>query len=171
MLNFFKKKTPEELAVRELKRLRKMILKEGGPEKICYVYWKFLENHTLFRDLHIAAEEDAPCPKMMAILSSLDLLNSWKTTSDDDPNVKDLMELLSKRVYVAGFLTFNHDELLSLHGEAGGVLWKITENPNAAVEVEAALRAEIERRRTKAEAAWLRWKESDFDVFDAIRIA
>lgn len=175
MFNFFKKKTPEQLAVRELKRFRKRILKEGGPEKICYVYWKFLESHTLFKELGIAAEEDAPCPKMMAILSSLDLLNSWKKTADEapniDPNIKEIMALLSKRVYVAGLLTFNHAELASLHQKAGGVPGQITADSDAAVEIETALRAEVERRRIEAEAAWLRWKETDFDVFDAIRSA
>lgn len=170
MLNIFKKKNVEQFAVRETKRLRKMIIKEGGPEKVCYTYWKFLENHDLFKECGIAAEEDAPYPKMMAILSSLDLLNSWKETPDDHP-AKELIELLSKRVYVSSLLTFDPEELARLHTGAGGVPGQITVNPEAVAERGDALLEEVEKRRREAEAAWLKWKETDFDIFDAIRNA
>jgi hypothetical protein len=37
--------------------------------------------------------------------------------------------------------------------------------------LEQQLKAEIQERRTNAEAAWSKWRESDFDVLDAIKNA
>jgi len=171
VFRIFKRKTPEELAVRELKRLRKRIVKEGGPEKVCYLFWKFLENDELYKDIGIVSEQDAPFPRMMAIFSALDLLNSWKKTSDDNPDIKEVMELLSKRVYIAGLLTFNHEEMLNLYEEVGGIPGLSTTDPDAAEIAGSTLQAKVKAKTKKAEDAWLRWREADFDVFEAIRKA
>lgn len=170
MLSFFKR-TPEQLAVAELKRIRNAVLKAGGPERVCYAYWKFLEGNALFKELGVATVDGAPFPKMMAVMSALDLLNSWKKTSDKDPNIKELMELLARRVYVAALLSLDHEGLAALHAQAGGVPGEITTDSEAAIQIETRLRAEVEARKSTAEAAWLRWKNAEFDVFEAIRSA
>ena len=155
---------------KELKRIRKFILKSGGSEKICYDYWKFLENHKLYQDWRIVAEEDAPHSKLVAILSALDLLNSWKKTTDVDKTIKDIMELLSKRVYISAHLSFNHEELAELYRESGGIIGQITLDPSKAPLIEVDIRKKIVEKITKAESGWLHWKENGFDLFEAIQI-
>jgi hypothetical protein len=119
MFSFFKEKTLEQQAVKELKKLRKDIMKAGGPEKVCYLFWKHLENNSFYHDAGVVSEEESPYSKFIVILASLDLLNSWKKTPNDDPSIKELMELLSKQAYVAGLLTLNHSELTDLYEKIG----------------------------------------------------
>jgi hypothetical protein len=170
MFNFFRKKTSEEIAaVKELKRLRKILLENGGPAKICYEYFKFLENDWTFQNWGFVKEEDAPYPWMVAILSALDLLNSWKIPSADDKQTKDLMVSLSRRVYVAALLSFDHEQLSKLHQDAGGVAGRITEDDGEAAQIADSLSNEISTKRDEAEAAWLNWKDNVFDVLTAIK--
>lgn len=169
MFNIFKEKTPEDLARSKMKRLRKSILKEGGPARVCYRYWKFLENHELYQELGIVVEEEAPYPKSEAILSALDLLNSWKTMSDDDPTIKELSEKLSRVVYVGALLSSDIEERSKLLSDAGGVPGRITVDIADVSEIGETVRTQIADKTIELEAAWLRWKETDFDVFDAIK--
>ena len=159
-------------AQQELKRLRKLIVESGGSERICYEYWKFLENHKWFQDWGIVLENDAPYSKLIAMLSALNLLESWKKTTDkDDKKIRDLLELLSKRVYVSACLSFDVEEVNALHRNAGGVVGQITVEPDKATEIEKNLRNAIEEKRAAAESAWLYFRENGFDVFEAIKNA
>lgn len=168
MFGIFKKRTPEELAIREMKRLRKKIIKEGGPEKVCFLYWKFLEDNEFYNATGVAAEEETPYSKLMAIYSSLDLLNSWKNTSDEDPQIKSIMELLSKRVYIAGHLTFNNQELLEFYESVEGKPGQFHMDPEQADEAESIFREAVKGKRERAEKAWSKWRGTEFDVFEAI---
>lgn len=105
------------------------------------------------------------------ILAALDLLNSWKQEVDEDPEIRDLMELLSRRVYVAAMLMLNQEEMAQLHEEVGGTPGAITIDPIERETAEAMLKSEIGRRARGAEEAWLVWRDSDFDAFEAIKNA
>lgn len=171
MFSFLKAKTPEQAAVRELKRLQKQVVKAGGATVVCYKFWKFLEGNTFYNTTGLVAEEDAPYPRMVVILAALELLSAWKETTDGDPAAKELMVLLSQRAYVAALLTLNHSEITELHQSIGGSPGGTAAGSQEARDLEVALVAEIAARNKKAEEAWERWKASDFDLTAAIQIA
>jgi hypothetical protein len=163
------KKTNEQLAVAELKRLRVRIKEAGGPEQLCYRYWKFVESNELHRKLGVAPADEAPIPAMMATLSALDLLNSWKSTPDTvGENIKELMELLAQRVYVASLLSLSNEQLATLYKEVGG---ESATGTAAREATEARLQAEVASRKSHALASWSKWKAEGFNVLEAIRKA
>jgi len=159
-------------AQKEFKRLRKFILKSGGSEKVCYEYWKFLENHRWFQDWGIVLENEAPYSKLVVMLSALDLLESWKKTTDkDEKTIRDLMELLSMRVYIAASLSFELEEIEELHRRAGGVPGEITLEPHKSTEIANNMRDVIGEKRALAESRWSYFRDNGFDVFEAIKNA
>lgn len=163
------KKTNEQLAVAELKRLRVQINKAGGPEVLCWRYWKFVESNELHQKLGAAPADDAPVPALMATLSALDLLNSWKSTPDSvGEDVKELMELLAQRVYISSVVSLSNEQLVSLFREVGG---EGATDSDAREAAEALLLAEIRQRNADALASWTKWKAEGFNVLEAIRKA
>lgn len=159
MFSFFKK-TIEEQAITELKRLTSMMKEAGGAEKICLQYWHYLKNNDLYKQTGIAAADDAPMPPMLATLSALSLLNSWKSTPDSaGKDIKDLMLSLSERVYVASVTSLSAEDLKHLYAESTDEI----EDPEQA---EIRLRTEIYRRKSIATEAWSSWKSNDSKTLD-----
>lgn len=170
MFRILRRDRPAQAAVRELKRIRQIIRKEGGAAKICYTYWKFLEESNLFTTLGISFQENAPYPRSVAIVSSLDLLNSWKLTPEGTEG-KELLEALSKTVYVSAMLSLTVEDGERLFAEATGGRFTVELDSERLSEADLAVKTEIARRREEAEAAWASWCSSGFDILDAIRRA
>lgn len=133
MFSFFKKSV-EQQAAKELKKVRKKIKKEkNGAVGVCLKFSQYiLDNEPKISENVFIREKDSPYPKLMVQLSSIDLLNSWKkestsselrkdlsTENDQDGDaIFDLMLNSSKICYINSNLILNDTEIETLSQEA-----------------------------------------------------
>jgi hypothetical protein len=187
MFNFFSKRKEKDLseaglrkqAVKEMKKIRKAIRKSGGAERVCYDYWKFIEKDEIFQDLGVVIEENAPYKKMVATVSALDMLNSWKNMPDFDEkiddykSIKSIAELMPEKVYIASLNSASSEELGELYENVvGGKLGRITNTDEENDKKVLELREIFLEKNKEVKIAWDKWKEAEaYDVLDAIRMA
>lgn len=187
MFKFFSKQKEEDLseeqlrkqAVKEMKKIRKTIKKSGGAERVCLDYWSFIQKDETFQNFGVVIEETSPHQKMVAIVSALDLLNSWKNTPDFDEKIDDMksiktiMELMPEKVYIASLNSTSREELSEQYENiVGGQLGRITNTDEENDKKVLELREIFFEKNKEAKIAWDKWKEGEaYDILDAIRMA
>jgi len=157
-------------AVREFKKIRKYIKKNGGAEKICYDYWTAFRDDEFHKEVGLVLEDSVPYEKFAVTISALDLLDSWKKEGDNDPAIKEVMRLLSLRVYVASLTSINSEELDELHQSLVDVVGDTDDEKDKIERMDLELKEIVRERKSEAEKAWTRWKDAEtFDILEAIR--
>ena len=187
------KKSVEQQAVKELKKIRKQILKEkDGTVGVCMKFSTFItERKKIDSSTNYIREEDSPYPKLMIVLASLDLLNAWKKESSSgkaSEAIYELMFVMSRACYIKSFAILDHEERKKIAQEAlmeklspnsvMGEMEQIIKNPDYKVEdespetvVEEKLELHADANVLVANEAWEKWVNTDFDAFEAIKSA
>ncbi len=161
-------------AVKELKKIRKVIRKRGGAVPICYEYWKFMERDETYNSVGYIFQADAPHEKLVVMFAALDLLHSWKTEEglgDEHVHkeaIASIMEKMPERVYIAASASFDVDEAATILDGLRDVL----AGAGGRNVADSELVKLIAERNSEAKLAWDKWKaDEEFDVLEAIRIS